>query len=146
MQWPDRVRPLRRWVGRLEAWEIRRFGRSGLGLLGRTDVLVLETVGRRTGHRRSTPVACLRIEDGWLIAGGAGGQRSVDWVANLRARPEAAIVVGRQRVAVVAEEARGAAGTTRRDQALARWPQIRVYEARSGRTTPVFLLRPVDDR
>ncbi len=142
MTWADRLRPVRRWVGRVEVWEARRFGRTGLGALARTPVLTLETIGRRTGRRRSTVVACLAVDDGWVIAGGAGGQRAVDWVANVRARPDVEVVVDRRRVRVVAEE------VTRDDawrvQALTRWPQIRTYEARSGRTTPVFLLRPTD--
>lgn len=139
MTWADRLWPVRRWVGRVEVREVRWLGRSGLGLFARTPVLVLETVGRRTGRHRSTVVACIPTGEGWLIAGGAGGQTSVDWVANLRACREAEIVVSRKRLAVLAHEVTDA---DLREVALTRWPRIRTYEARSGRTTPIFLLRP----
>ena len=42
---PDRWRPLWRITNRFESLELRWLGTSGITLLGRTDVLVLETTG-----------------------------------------------------------------------------------------------------
>lgn len=135
------MRVVRPFVAVVEGWQIRRLGTSVLGLIARTDVLLLETTGRRTGKRRATPVACLTDPAGWLIAGGAGGQSKVDWVANLRADPNVEIVVRRQRVAVTAHEPTGDEQAEARRRALARWPKIESYERRSSRTAPVFVLR-----
>ena len=134
-----RVRPL---VGRIESAQVRRFGRSGLGLAFRTQVLVLETTGRRTGRRRQTPLAYLEHDGGWLVSGGAGGQSTVDWVANLRAQPRASVFVGRQQVGVVAERVAGDAYDRVHELAMRTWPRIRAYERRAGRPVPIFVLRP----
>jgi deazaflavin-dependent oxidoreductase (nitroreductase family) len=133
---------LRPFVARLEVAQIRRSGRSALGALFHTDVLVLTTIGRRTGRWRETPVAYLECAGGWLISGGAGGQQRVDWVANLRAHPDAWITVRRRRIAVVAEALDGDDYDQAHVAALHTWPRIARYEKRSGRAVPMFLLRP----
>lgn len=123
---------------------MKRFGRSGLGVVFRADVLVLETTGRRTGKRRETPLAYVEHEGGWLVAGGAGGQATVDWVANLVADSRATVTIERRQGEVVAVRLSGAEYASARDLALRTWPRIRAYERRSGRPVPLFLLRPVD--
>jgi deazaflavin-dependent oxidoreductase (nitroreductase family) len=138
----DRVRPVRRLVGRVEVMEIRRLGWSGLSVVFRTPVLVLETTGRRSGRTRSTPLAYHRDDDGsLLVAGGAGGQTTTaDWVRNLRADPRAVTVVRRQRQPVRAVELTG----VERDETWAElvevWPRIATYERRAGRPIPVIRL------
>ncbi len=88
--WIERTRRLRHHLSRLEVWELERFGRSGLSVASRQSVLVLATTGRRSGLTRKTPVTYLPYEDGYLIGGGAGGQKATpDWVLNLRASPRA---------------------------------------------------------
>ena len=138
----DLLRPFRPLVARFEVAQLRRSGRSALGTLFRTDVLILTTTGRRTGRRRETPVAYLEYAGGWLISGGAGGQQRVDWVANLRADPDAWVTVRRERVAVEAEALDGDAYEYARPVALRTWPRIAHYEKRAGRTVPMFVLRP----
>lgn len=123
---------------------MKRFGRSGLGVVLRADVLVLETTGRRTGKRRETPLAYVEHEGGWLVAGGAGGQATVDWVANLVADSRATVTIERRQGEVVAVRLSGAEYASARDLALRTWPRVRAYERRSGRPVPLFLLRPVD--
>lgn len=138
---PELLRPLRPIVGRVEAWQVRRFGRSALGLLFRTDVLVLTVTGRRSGRPRSTPLAHLPLDDGWLVSGGAGGQATVDWVANLRAAGRASVTVHRATFDVVADEPVGEDYARLREVALRRWPRIAAYERRSRRSVPIFVLR-----
>jgi deazaflavin-dependent oxidoreductase (nitroreductase family) len=136
------VRPLQPTIARLEAAQLRCFRRSLLGVLSRTDVLILTTRGRRTGLRRETPLAYIEHEGGWLVSGGAGGRRAVDWVANLRGQPHARITLAGDRVTVVAEALSGDAYQTARAAALRRWPRISTYERRAGRSVPIFILRP----
>ena len=144
MTMADRLRPLRRIVGPIEAAEIRRFGRSGLSLVFRTPVLVLETTGRRSGRTRSTPLAYHRDDDGsLLVVGGAGGQTVIaDWVVNLRAMPSAVVVVDRSRVAVVADELTGVERSEAWEVLVRVWPRIATYERRAARALPVFRLVP----
>ncbi len=120
----------------------RWVGTSISSLLWRTKVLVLETTGRKSGQRRSTPVAYRRLDDGdYLVVGGAGGQRTpVDWVANLRADPRAEVVVDRRREDVIADELTGDERTQAWTEARKVWPQIDNYERSAGREVPVFRL------
>lgn len=140
----DRLRPLRRATRAIEVAQVRRFGRSALSTVFRTRVLVLESVGRRSGRVRSTALAF--HEHGpevLLVVGGAGGQaRLPDWVANLRADPDAVVIVDRRSRAVRATELHGDERAHTWAELRAVWPQIDKYEARAGRPVPVFRLSP----
>jgi F420H(2)-dependent quinone reductase len=140
----DRLRPVRRIVGRVEAAQVRRFGRSGTSLVWRVPVLVVETTGRRTGRRRSTPLAFVDLGDGTLLlAGGAGGQTATpDWVANLRAEPSCQVVLRRRRSPMTATELEGTARDDAWRRVVAATPNVERYAERSGRHVPLFLLRP----
>jgi deazaflavin-dependent oxidoreductase (nitroreductase family) len=68
-----------------------------VGTAGFGDGLVLlHTIGARSGDQRINPLAAIRQPDGsWLIAGSAaGGPKNPDWYANLLALPEVEIEVG----------------------------------------------------
>ena len=139
----DRLRPLRRLAGPVEAAEVRRFGRSVLSTMYRTPVLVLETTGRRTGRVRRTTLAYHRDEErSLLVVGGAGGQTRVpDWVHNLRAEPRCAVTVDRIRREVTATELTG--DERRLVWAMLRdpFPRIDQYQRQAGRPVPVFRFR-----
>jgi deazaflavin-dependent oxidoreductase (nitroreductase family) len=115
-----------------------------LSVLFRTPVLVLETVGRRSGATRRTTLAYHRADDGTLlVVGGAGGQSVVpDWVLNLRASPRAVVTVDRTRIDVHAVELVGPARDVAWSALRAVWPQIERYERRAGRAVPTFQLHP----
>lgn len=140
----DRLRPIRRATRGIEAAQVRWFGRSVLSTVFRTPVLVLETVGRRTGRSRSTTLAYHRVgKDDLVVIGGAGGQRQVpDWVANVRANPAVQVVVDRERLGMIAVELLGDERRRVWDEVSAVWPQIEGYEQRADRPVPVFLLQP----
>jgi deazaflavin-dependent oxidoreductase (nitroreductase family) len=145
--WADRLRFWIRIVNRVEVLELRWLGVSGVSLLRRRDVLVLETVGRRTGKRRRSPVTYLRDDDGpsYRIGGGAGGMTRVDWVANLRSRDRAAVYVRRRRQTVHVQELHGEERDRAHGAAAARWPEVLKYEPMSNRQIPYFRLTPVTD-
>lgn len=138
----DRLRLLRQVLRPIETAQIRWFGFSLVSLVFRTPVLLLHTSGRRSGRRRSTPLAYYRLDDQTVaMVGGANGQaRLPDWVANVRAEPEVSItidrVAGRARVEELIGAERAAMWTVLRR----RWPRIDVYQSRAGRDVPVFVL------
>ena len=123
---------------------LRTFGTSGMSLLRRDRLLVLETTGRRTGRVRRVPVAFWREGDDYLVGGGAAGMTRVDWVANLRTHPTAVVIDRRRRIAVRANELDGEDYDRARAHAEALWPSVPKYEQRSGRRVPYFRLVPVD--
>lgn len=140
------LRRLRRLLTPVEVAQIRWLGTSVLAVLFRTPVLVLHTTGRRSGRPRATPVAWCRGADGsLLVVGGAGGQRRVDWVANLRAEPTASVTVNRRRLTARAVELTGAERAAVWPTLVATWPRVAAYERRAGRPVPVFRLVPTGE-
>jgi deazaflavin-dependent oxidoreductase (nitroreductase family) len=113
------------------------------GTFGRMRLLVLNTVGKKTGTARSNPVAWFAGEnDSWLIVASAGGApKNPGWFYNIGAHPEAlSIDVGGRNVPVSAAQLEGA------DRALA-WtsittasPQFSKYESKTSREIPVIRL------
>lgn len=82
-----------RWMQkRMNARMIRKV-RGGKAKFMGMDVLVLNTVGSRTGQPRETPIA--RFGDGkdtWLSTASGGGSQNPDWYTNLMAHPEKATI------------------------------------------------------
>jgi deazaflavin-dependent oxidoreductase (nitroreductase family) len=139
----DLSRPLWRLGNKWEVMSLRRFGTSGMALLGRQQLLVIETRGRKTGKRRATPVAFWTEGDLIYVGGGAAGMtRPPDWVANLRADPHTHVVLRRRRIAVLAHELTGAEYDSARQHASRVWKGVPKYERRSGRRVPYFRLTP----
>jgi deazaflavin-dependent oxidoreductase (nitroreductase family) len=112
-------------------------GRVDSAGFGRNLVL-MHTIGARTGTERVNPAMSLRDGDAWLVvASAAGAPRDPSWAVNLRAHPEVDIEVasrgGVEVVPVTATELDGAAY----DEAFARFVRCREPSptTRSGRPT-----------
>jgi deazaflavin-dependent oxidoreductase (nitroreductase family) len=72
-------------------------GRVGGRLLG-MDILLLSTRGRRSGRRRTTPLAYFREGDCVFVVGAdAGSPRHPGWYHNLRADPRCQLQIGSTR-------------------------------------------------
>lgn len=68
-------------------------------------VLLLHTIGRRTGKDHVTPVVYLPDGDRWAVVGSKGGApKDPDWVRNLEANGEATIEVGTETIPVRATQ------------------------------------------
>ena len=69
-------------------------GRIGRRFMG-ADVLVLRTVGRRSGKSRQSPMFYLPYRGGYaVVASNAASRRVPAWWLNLQAKPEAEATVG----------------------------------------------------
>ena len=109
--------------------------------LGGQPMLLLHTVGRKTGQPRTTPLLYVPDGDRWLlVASNAGDDRAPAWWLNAQAAGEATIQVGteRHRVSVRAAEPSERPGLWKRccDQ----YPNYAVYETRTARPIPVVVL------
>jgi deazaflavin-dependent oxidoreductase (nitroreductase family) len=110
----------------MNTWAMGRIRRGKKDLLGGRNVLVLTTVGGKSGAERQTPVNFFPGEDGsWLIvASAAGAAANPAWYLNLSAHPDnVRIEVGGRTVPVTAEQLDGA----ERDRA---WAQITASSSR----------------
>ena len=109
-------------------------------------ILLLTTIGRRTGQPRTHPVGFCRVGGNRLII--AGTNRGIDhpptWVANLRAEPWARIELG----VVITDVLVRSVMSDQRDRLwrnmCERYPEYSKCSARSGRAFPVFLLEPIN--
>jgi deazaflavin-dependent oxidoreductase (nitroreductase family) len=107
------------------------------------EYLVLETTGRRSGERRTTPLSFTRDGDGFvLIASNGGARRSPDWFRNLEADPDVTVEVDGQRVPVRATTVVGAERDRLWRAAVRSYPGYAAYQLRTRRTIPVVRLVP----
>lgn len=128
-------------VWRLHRWLFRRSGgRVGGRLIG-MPVLLLVTVGRRSGRPHTTALTYLRRgPDIVIIASNGGAQNHPDWFLNLRAHPEVEVDLGRRHLPMRAREATG----PEREALWARVVQMNRryagYQARTKRRIPIVVL------
>lgn len=106
-------------------------------------LLLLHSIGAKSGQPRVHPVVYQSVDTGWAIfASKAGSPTNPAWFHNLVANPATSIEVGADTVPVDARVLEG----TERDQVWARqkdlMPGFADYEAATTRTIPVVLLQP----
>ncbi|WP_433522183.1 nitroreductase family deazaflavin-dependent oxidoreductase [Nocardia pseudovaccinii] len=78
-------------------------GVVGHRLLFGNPTLLLRTVGRKTGQARTSALTYGRDGANYLVTASNGGSpRPPGWLANVKAKPECEIQVGRRKVAVIA--------------------------------------------
>lgn len=79
-------------------------GRIGHRVPGFAPMLLLHTIGAKTGQQRTTSLSYARDGDNYLIVASKGGDpRSPGWYHNLRKNPNVEINVGPERFGVVAK-------------------------------------------
>ena len=115
-------------------------GRVGGNFAG-APLLLLHTVGARTGQQRINPVMYLADGDRYLVfASKAGSDSNPDWYWNLRAAPDTAIEVGDETIAVRATELTGAERDEKYRTQSERFPGFAGYQQKTSRTIPVIAL------
>ncbi|WP_067660470.1 nitroreductase family deazaflavin-dependent oxidoreductase [Nocardia harenae] len=120
------------------ATRIRRKGGAMMGM----EMLILHTVGRRSGEPRETPLSWFADGADRLVVASGGGDRNPDWYANLRANPARVAIElhGSSPTPVTATPLDGA----EREQAWARiveaQPRYAKYQKKSDREYPLVRL------
>ncbi len=129
-----------RWHKHLYRWSGGRIGARMANL----PVLLLETVGRRSGAPRLNALTYLPWSGDRhvVIASVLGEPRHPAWYLNLVARPEVAIQVGARRIAVLARDAEGEEREAIWRALVAESPDYEQYRERTGRRIPVVVLTP----
>ncbi|MFI6738897.1 nitroreductase family deazaflavin-dependent oxidoreductase [Nonomuraea sp. NPDC050451] len=137
--------PVSRWIQRRMNARMSRKIRRGQGSFMGMDVLILNTVGRRSGQPRQSPLAWFADgEESWLIVASGGGSEHPDWHANLMAHPERASVEfpGRDAQPVTPHRLDGAEREEAWQRITAAQPRYGKYQAKSDREYPVIRLTP----
>lgn len=118
-------------------------GREGGTLQGK-PVVVLTTIGRRSGKVRKA--ALMRVEhDGTyaVVASLGGAPQHPLWYHNLLANPEATVQDGPNVYDVRAREVHGDEKATWWGRAVEAWPDYDNYQEKTSREIPVFVLERV---
>jgi deazaflavin-dependent oxidoreductase (nitroreductase family) len=130
-------------IGKLNV-PIYRLSRGRLmNKVGRAPVLLLTSIGRRSGQPRTAPV--LYLEDGQnliVIGSNAGNTRAPAWSYNLRANPHADVEIGGTRRTVLARVAEGEERTALWQKVNALYAGFEDYDASTSRDIGVFVLEP----
>jgi deazaflavin-dependent oxidoreductase (nitroreductase family) len=118
----------------------KNHGKVG-GYFEGAPLLLIHTVGRRTGKHRVNPVMYLKDGDRYLIFASKGGADThPDWYHNLMAHPEVQAEVGDETLEVHAKEIKDG----ERDALYARqsklYPQFADYQRKTKRVIPVIAL------
>lgn len=129
---------------RLMRWSGGRFN-SGIGTDFGEHCALLVCTGARTGKKREIPLLASPFGDGWVLVASAVGQDTHPaWYHNLIAEPRCDLLTrGRGRVHCVAREACGTERESAWQAANAQYSGYTVYQARTARTLPIFVLTPV---
>jgi deazaflavin-dependent oxidoreductase (nitroreductase family) len=131
------------WGTRLHAAAYRISRGRFLGRLGGQPVLVLETLGRRTGERRTTPVQYLADGESFVVvASNRGAARPPAWCLNLRAHPQAQVQVGARTIDVDAQEAAGEERAELWRRLVAANRYLEGAARKAGRELPLIALAP----
>ncbi len=115
-------------------------GRVGGPFEGAT-LLLLHTVGSKSGEARVNPLVCDVREDGFVVfASKAGADTNPSWYYNLLAQPSVSAEFGTERVRVTARVAEGDEREALWQPWKARMSAFQEYEQKTSRTIPVVIL------
>ncbi|WP_191094151.1 nitroreductase/quinone reductase family protein [Nocardia colli] len=144
------MRRLSGWLTRGHAVAIRWSGgriRRSFLFTGGMPVLVLTTIGRKTGKPRTTPLCYLRVgNDFAVLASNAGSDRMPAWWLNLQARPAGHVLADRSRYTVEARTATPDETDKLWDTITRMNPGFDEYRQLTERQIPIVLLRPVSEK
>jgi F420H(2)-dependent quinone reductase len=109
-------------------------------------IIVLTSVGARTGKLRKTALMRVEHEGVYAVVASRGGAPTHPvWYWNLIADPRVELQDGAERHDYLAREVDGAERSEWWDRAVAAWPAYADYQTRTERRIPVFVLEPVRD-
>jgi len=124
-----------------ERYEASNGAEAG-NLRGR-PIIVLTSVGARTGKLRKT--ALMRVEHEGVyavIASKGGAPEHPAWYHNLVADPRVELQDGSMKRDYLAREVSGAARVAWWERAVAAWPDYAAYQTKTERLIPVFVIEP----
>jgi F420H(2)-dependent quinone reductase len=122
----------------------RSGGSEGTELSGR-PVIILTSVGVKTGKVRKTPLMRVEHDGEYAVVASLGGApKNPVWYYNLTANPHVELQDGAVKKDYQAREVSGAERATWWERAVATWPDYASYAEKTTRTIPVFVLTPID--
>lgn len=117
-------------------------GRVG-GPFEGAPVLLLHTIGARSGQERVNPMMYLDLDGRrYVFASKAGADTDPDWYRNLVANPEVTVEVGEQNYRATARPITGPARDRIYAEQASRYPGFGEYQQKTSRIIPVVEITP----
>jgi deazaflavin-dependent oxidoreductase (nitroreductase family) len=105
-----------------------------------TTILLLTTLGRKSGEQRTTPLIHRTDGEHWIVVASKGGApEHPSWYENLLADPDATIQVKGEHIDVRASTASGEERARLWSLMAEVWPAYDEYQARTDREIPVVV-------
>lgn len=134
-------------VMRVQIFFYRRSGGKFMGSMRGMPILILTTVGRKSGQLRETPVMYLQDGANYVVmASNAGRAGNPAWYGNLRANPEVTIDVGGDTRSAIARDASADERKRLWPLLLEKAPFFDDYQKNTSRVIPMVILSPRDNR
>ena len=106
------------------------------------SILLITTIGRKSGKLYTNPVVYLNEGEDYLVAASAGGSDwHPDWYLNLLKTPEAKIEIGKMNIKVLATIVEGEDRNRLYGKFIAASSNFIKYEKNTSRVIPVILLK-----
>ncbi|MFD6564369.1 nitroreductase family deazaflavin-dependent oxidoreductase [Micromonospora profundi] len=123
--------------------EFRANGGQVGGNFAGTPLLLLHTVGAKSGQTRVNPMMYQKVDGGYAVFASKGGApTSPDWYHNLLAQPQVQAEIGTDTVTLVARVATGDERERIWNAQKAAYPGFADYEQKTTRQIPVVVLEP----
>lgn len=128
---------------RLQIFMYRRSGGKRMGSLRGMPLLLLTTIGRKTGKQRVTPVMYIRDGDNYVVtASNAGFDSHPAWFVNLQANPKVVVEVGDITQNMIAQQANAEEKSRLWPQLVKQAPFFEDYQKNTTRDIPMVILQP----
>ena len=129
--------------------QVERYERSG-GSEGAENegggpVIVLTSVGAKSGKLRKSPLMRVEHDGEYAVVASLGGApKNPVWYYNLTANPHVELQDGPVKKDYEAREVHGEEYATWFERAVAAYPDYADYQKKTTRTMPIFVLTPVE--
>jgi deazaflavin-dependent oxidoreductase (nitroreductase family) len=118
-------------------------GTEGTELQGK-PVILLTTIGAKSGKIRKTPLMRVESDGEYAIVASLGGApKHPVWFHNVKAHPRVELQDGTVTKDYEAREVFGDEKATWWERAVAAWPDYANYQKKTDRQIPLFVLTPV---
>jgi len=133
----------RGWV-RQQAETFEASGGARAADLNGRPIVVLTSIGARTGLLRKTPLMRIEHQGEYAVLASDGGSATPpNWYYNVKMHPRVDLQDGAAKKQYLAREAEGAERAIWWERAVATWPDFDRYTVGLDRIIPVFVLRPI---
>ena len=130
---------------RKQAERYEATGGKEAGDLRGKPVIILTSIGAKTGKLRKTALMRVEHEGTYAVVASLGGAaENPVWYHNLKKNPHVELQDGPTKRDYTAREVTGAEKANWWERAVRVWPDYDKYQAKTSRSIPVFVLDPRD--